>query len=196
MRAALITDQQAEHTQRAYARFAGFMYLFILLCFVAAQLILSGISGNGAFVDTAHRIADSQLLYRVGLFCYVVGSLATIPLVVALYTTLKPIDTTLALMAVLFRVVETAFDGLWIVGHFAVLQLAVAATQANAFDATQLGALADLTVGAREVGFALSAGVSTVGSSIFFYLFLKSRYIPRILAVWGIFGAVWFTAVG
>jgi len=46
------------------------------------------------------------------------------------------------------------------------------------------------------VGFALSAAVSTLGSSIFFYLFLESHYIPRILALWGIFAALWFTAVG
>src|SRR5262249_47991350 len=35
---------------------------------------------------------------------------------------------------------------------------------------------------AREVGFALSAAVSTLGSTNFFYLFLKSHYIPRLLS--------------
>jgi hypothetical protein len=29
-----------------------------------------------------------------------------------------------------------------------------------------------------------------VGSAIFFYLFYKSRYIPRLLAGWGVFASV------
>jgi hypothetical protein len=172
------------------------MYLFIIVCFAAGQLIVPGIAGNGTFVETSQRIVASALLYRIGLFCYVVGSFATIPLVIGLYVTLKPVDSNLALMAVLFRVIETAADVLWIVASFMVLQIHLGAHHANGFDATQLSRLADLAAGANGVGFELSAAVSTLGSSIFFYLFLKSRYIPRLLAGWGIFGALWFTAVG
>jgi hypothetical protein len=198
MSAATMTEAElgTERSQRAYARFAGFMYLFIIVCFAAAQLIVPGIAGNGTFVEASQRIAASELLYRVGLFFDVVGSLATIPLVVALYVILRPIDRNLALMAVLFRVIETAADVVWIVASFMVLQLHLEATHAHGFDATQLAGLADLASGANGVGFELSAAVSTLGSVIFFYLFLKSHYIPRLLAGWGIFGAVWFTAVG
>ncbi len=85
---------------------------------------------------------------------------------------------------------------LWIVAAFVVLQIHLAANHANGLDVTQLAGLADLASGANGVGFALSAAVSTLGSSIFFYLFFKSKYIPRILSAWGIFGALWFTAVG
>ncbi len=196
MSAATMTERGTERSQRAYARLAGVMYLLILVCFAAAQLILTGIAGNGTFVETAQRIAASELPYRIGLFCYVVGSFATIPLVIALYVTLKPVDRNLALMAVLFRVVETVLDGLWIVAAFVVLQIQLDANHANAFDATQLAGLADLASGANGVAFELSAAVSTLGSSIFFYLFFKSRYIPRILSAWGVLGALWFTAVG
>ncbi len=197
MSAASMTEQQmAAQSQRAYARFAGFMYLFIIVCFAVGQLIVPSIAGNGTFGDTSHRIAASELLYRIGLFSDVVGSLATIPLIVALYVTLRPIDRNLALMAVLFRVIETAADVLWIVAAFVVLQIHLAANHANGLDVTQLAGLADLASGANGVGFALSAAVSTLGSSIFFYLFFKSKYIPRILSAWGIFGALWFTAVG
>ncbi|HEV2459828.1 MAG TPA: DUF4386 domain-containing protein, partial [Ktedonobacterales bacterium] len=184
------------HSQRAYARLAGFMYLFIIVCFAVGQLIGPSVAGNSTFGDASHRIAAAELLYRIGLLADVVGSLATIPLIVALYVTLRPIDRNLALMAALFRVIETAADVVWLVAAFMVLQIHLAASHANGLDVTQLAGLADLASGANAVGFALSAAVSTLGSSLFFYLFLKSKYIPSILAVWGIFGAVWFTAVG
>jgi hypothetical protein len=99
-------------------------------------------------------------------------------------------------MAVLFRVIETAADVVWTVSTFVLLQLHLDANHASVFATSQLRSLADLTSGAVAVGFAISAAVSTLGSSIFFYLFLKSNYIPRILSVWGIFAALWFTVVG
>src|SRR5260221_1395951 len=163
MSAATLTERGPEQSQRAYARLAGFMYLVILVCFAVAQLILGEIAGNGTFVETSQRIAASELPYRIGLFCYVVGSFATIPLVIGLYVTLKPVDRNLALMAVLFRVVETVLDGLWIVAAFVVLQIQLDANHANAFDATQLAGLADLASGANGVGVELIAAVSTLG---------------------------------
>src|SRR5215469_10976101 len=110
MSRAIMTEPTVDHSQRSYARFAGFMYLFIIVCFAASQLIVGGIEGNGSFVEISQRIGASELLYRIGLFCNVVGSLATIPLIIGLYVTLKPVDSNLALMAVLFRVIETAAD--------------------------------------------------------------------------------------
>jgi hypothetical protein len=196
MSQAIMTEPMVDHSQRSYARFAGFMYLFIIVCFAASQLIVGGIEGNGSFVEISQRIGTSELLYRIGLFCNVVGSLATIPLIIGLYVILKPVDSNLALMAVLFRVIETAADVVWTVSTFVLLQLHLDANHAGAFATTQLHSLADLTSAAVAVGFAVSAAVSTLGSSIFFYLFLKSNYIPRILSVWGIFAAVWFTVVG
>src|SRR5262245_9442020 len=76
-------------------------------------------------------------------------------------------------MAVLFRVAGTAFDGLWIVGHFVVLHLHVAATQANAFDATQLAGLADLTTGAR-------GGVRAQRGSLHFRINQLLLLVPKI----------------
>jgi hypothetical protein len=50
------------------------------------------------------------------------------------------------------------------------------------------GALPDIARWDDTTGFA--AFVFTTGSTIFFYLFVKSRYIPRVLAWWGLFASV------
>src|SRR5258708_17210519 len=59
----------------------------------------------------------------------------------------------------------------------------------------QSEALVDLT---RTAGFAvynISAIFFSIGSILFFYLFFKSRYIPRILSVFGVFASVVVTGM-
>ena len=197
MSTAIVTERITESTQRAYARFAGLMYFVVLGFDIAGAVIVSSIAGNGNFVETSHRIMASETLYRIGLCCSLTGSLSTILLAIGLYAAVKPADGNLAMMALLFRVAEAAIGGVGIIIAFSVLQIHLAANHANAFDANQLGALAGLSSG---VGTEVSALFFSLGSTIFFSVFLKSRYIPRVLSAWGIFAslvyaAVWFVSL-
>ncbi len=192
MSTAVMTERSAERSQRAYARFAGLMYFVVLGFDIAGALIVSSIAGAGNFVETSQRIMASETLYRIGLCCSLVGSLSTILLAIGLYVAVKPVDGNLAMMALLFRVAEAAIGGVVIIIAFSVLQIHLAANHANAFDANQLGALADLSSG---VGTEISAIFFSLGSTVFFSVFLKSRYIPRVLPAWGIFASLVYTAV-
>ena len=176
-------------TQEAYARFAGLMYLFTAFD-VTGVVIVSRISGGGGFVDAAHRIAEWETLYRIGLLCGLIGTLSTLLLAVGLYVALKPVDGNLAMTALLFRLAETAIGGVVVALAFATLQINLEASHASALDAKQLGALADIV--ARTSAFATNVSVVffAVGSTIFFYLFLRSGYIPRSLASWGVIGSL------
>ena len=176
-------------SQSSYARFAGVMYFFTVFD-ISGVAILSIISGNGTFLDTAHSIAASQTLYRIGLLCGVIGTSSTVLLAIGLYVTLKPVDGNLAMTALLFRLAESVMGGVAIVLSFANLQIYLEANHASAFDAGQLGALADLVSRTSAVGINISVIFFSAGSTIFFYLFLKSAYIPRFLALWGLVGSL------
>jgi hypothetical protein len=170
------------------------MYFFTVFD-VTGVVIVSRIGGSANFLDTSHRIAAWETLYRVGLVFGLIGTLSTILLAIGLYVTLKAIDGNLALMALFFRLAETAIGAIVLVLGFATLQIHLQANHAaTAFDANQLGSLADLVAGTSAVGTEVSVIFFSVGSTIFFYLFLKSAYIPRILATWGLLGSVWCMA--
>ncbi len=195
-----VTGRIEESSQRAYARFAGLMYFLVLVFDIGGVLITSRIAGNGNFVETAHRIATSEQLYRIGLCCSLAGGLSTILLAIGLYAAVKPVDTNLAMMALVFRVAEVAIGAVGIIIAFSVLQIQLEANHVNAFGANQLGALANLNSRAASYGTDISAIFFSLGSTIFFYLFLKSKYIPKILSAWGIFAslvymAVWFVSL-
>ncbi len=184
-----MTARIAGGSQSSYARFAGLMYFFTAFD-VTGVVIVSRISGSGTFLDTAHSIAASETLYRIGLLCGLLGTLSTVLLAIGLYVTLKPVDGNLAMTALLFRLAESVIGGVAIVFSFANLQIYLEANHASAFDAGQLGALADLVSRTSAVGINISVIFFSVGSTIFFYLFLKSAYIPRFLALWGVLGSL------
>jgi uncharacterized protein DUF4386 len=190
---ARITARIARGSQSSYARFAGLMYFFTVFD-VTGVVIISRLTGSGSFLDTAHRIAASETLYRIGLLCGLLGTMSTVLLAIGLYVTLKPVDRNLATTALLFRLAESVIGGVAIMFSFANLQIYLEANHASAFDAGQLGALADVVSRTSAVGINISVIFFSVGSTIFFYLFLKSAYIPRSLAVWGLLGSLFCMA--
>jgi hypothetical protein len=167
------------------------MYLWVLAFDLAGLFIAGGIEGHGDFLTIAHRIAASELLYRIGLCCSLVGSLSTVLLAVGLYVAVKPADENLALTALLFRIVEAAVGAASIILAFSTLQIQLAAGHPNPFTTEQLSTLAGLTSGGAEI----SAICFSLGSTVFFYVFLKSRYIPRLISVWGVFASAIYALV-
>jgi uncharacterized protein DUF4386 len=186
-------DAAGGHAQQAYARLAGLMYLTVIGSFIADIWIESVVKGGGGFLDTAHRIQVSEGLYRIGLLSGLFGTVATVLLAVGLYVTVRPVDPNLALTALLFRIVEVATGSFNAISAFATVQLYLAANHSNTLDANQLAALVDLT--SSTSGTYVAAIFFCVGSTIFFYLFLRSGYIPKILAGWGVFASVLYLFV-
>jgi hypothetical protein len=60
----------------------------------------------------------------------------------------------------------------------------------QAFSNSQLQSLARLSVSARGSGFYVAFVFLGLGSAVFAYLLLRSRYVPRVLAGWGVFASM------
>lgn len=184
---------EAERSQRAYARFAGFMYLVVLAAHLAGVVLVTVITGDGPFEDRAQRIIASEGLYRVALTSSLAGTLLTILLATGLYVTLRPVDQNLAKMALLFRTGESVVGAMGIATSFAVLEVSLAVGDATAFDADQLGAVASMFSSGASTEIA--AIFFSLGSTVFFYLFLRSTYIPKVMSAWGLFASLCYAAL-
>src|SRR5256885_15381081 len=103
MRMTATSEVPARDTQLAYARAAGLFYLLVLAFDISGLVITSSIEGGGSFAASASRVGASEALYRLGLCLSLLGSMATIPLAVGLYGTLKAVGGHLALTPLLFR---------------------------------------------------------------------------------------------
>jgi Domain of unknown function (DUF4386) len=102
-------------------------------------------------------------------------------LIAALYVVLKPVNRTLALLAVFWGLIETATLVVVTLNDFDVLRV---------FGADRLQVLARLSLGAHGAGYNVGLTFAGLRSTAFAYLWFKSRYIPRGLAVWGIFSSL------
>jgi hypothetical protein len=73
---------------------------------------------------------------------------------------------------------------------FGTLWLYTAAPATGSFQTNQLQTLVSVTQNTAGSGFQISMMFLSVGSTVFFYLFYKSRYIPRMLAAFSVFASV------
>jgi NADH:ubiquinone oxidoreductase subunit K len=190
-----MTSSDVDKSQIRYARLAGFMYLFVNFAYALGLFITSGFRVPGNFTETAHRIMESELLYRIGLSSLLIGGLCTVFLAMGLYGAVKPIDNNLALLGLVFRLVEATLFGVLSIFSFGALKLYIGGDYMRTFDQNQLSVLVNLSSVASSAGFNVASIFFSMGSVLFFYLFFKANYIPRILSILGLFGSVLMSIV-
>ena len=183
-------DSSAQQTQIFYARIAGFVYLLLIVMFMSGEFLISGIVGNGNFAAAAHNAGSSERLYRIALALQVMTPVCTVVLAYALYVTVKPVNERLAQMALLFRLGETFIGAVAIIFSFNQLRIYTSFNSASGFGAEQWQALMTLTRNAHLVGFNIATLFFSFGCIFFFTLFLKSDYLPKLQAVFGIFASI------
>lgn len=144
--------------------------------------------------QTAKNIVESSQLFRIGLATDLLTFAGVVVLVWALYQLLRPIGRQLATLAVFFRLVELGV-------HFSAMGFGVVALSllgggeyTRAFDAAQLNGLVGLSLRAQMAGLGLGFIPLGIGSAIFALLLLRSGFVPRVLAGWGVFASLLLTA--
>ncbi len=176
--------------QQTAARVAGFMYLFLgALAAFAEFYVRSGILVPGNVVQTAHNIIAAEQLFRIGIASDLLGGACNAILAVAFYTILKPVNSSLALLAAFWRLGEAVILGHMTLNGMTVLNVLHPSALPGAFSNGQLQAIAELYLGMQGDEFSIGLIYYSLGSTLFCYLLMRSRYIPRWLAWWGLLGS-------
>jgi hypothetical protein len=189
-----IEDAEAHKTQRTYARLAGLLFLAgIVLAFGGGE-ILSRITGSGTFAEIAQRVAAGERLYRVALSIQLIATLSGALFFFALYVTLKPVSSLLAQLAMIFGLLDTPLGLLVRMCGFVRLQVYISAQRAGA-ETMPLQGLSDLMRSIATTTENIGGIPFGIGLLLFFCLFWKSRYIPRIVSGLGLLAfAIWIAA--
>ena len=150
---------------------------------------------RGDATQTAVNIVASARLYRLSFVTDLMTYACVITMVWTLYVVLKPVNRNVVLLAVFLRLVENSILAVITLCGFAELALLSGADYLRVFDAKQLQALAYTLYRVHGAGFNIGFVFLGLGSAVFSYVWLKSRYIPRSLAAWGIFSSLVLTVV-
>ena len=107
-------------------------------------------------------------------------------LALALYVLLKPVNKDLAMLAAFWRLAEATILCVMTLGNLIVLALLSGADYLKTFDVGQLHALAQVALRARGAGYVIGLVLFGLGSTVFSYLLLRSGYVPKALAAFGV----------
>ena len=178
-------------SQAKAAKVAGFMYLIGMAASIFVELYLRGsliVRGNA--LETADKIMAHETQFRVAIVLDLLTYVSVVLLVWALYILLKPVNKNLALLATFLRLAEVSFFCVILLGNFVVLHVLSNENYLRTFETGQLQALSRLVLLTRGDAYTIGFSLLGMGSTVFSYLLLKSNYVPKLLAGWGIFSSL------
>jgi hypothetical protein len=176
---------------RQAARVAGIAYLFQYVTSVVPEFYLRPaliVAGDAA--RTASNIAAHAELFRMAIVSDLLAGVGVVILNAALYQLLAPVHRGLARLAAFWRLVEVSVGGALAVIGFIVLSLLSGAEPLRSFEPRELQGLAHVFVDVRESGYMVLLLFFGLGSTTYMYLLVRSRYVPRWLALLGFVGSV------
>ncbi|MBE0643937.1 MAG: DUF4386 domain-containing protein [Bacteroidetes bacterium] len=179
-----MTDRTITRSPILNARIAGILYLIIIVFGIFAEVFIRSrlIVPNDAAV-TAGNLLASEGLYRIGFLADSIMFLSDIALAVLFYILLRPVNRTLALVAMFFRLTQAAVLAFNLLNYHAPLLILNGTEYQSAFGAEQVQALSSLFLELHSYGYDLGLLAFAVHCLILGYLIARSGYFPRILGM-------------
>jgi hypothetical protein len=186
------TSPTIEPAQRAAAKVAGFSGLFAMAVVVFANYgLLNPLIVPGNAAETARNIVAHETQFRVTAVCFLIYSTSVVVLLAALYVILKPVNQGLALVGALFRLVFALLWLLTTLNMLSALRMLSSASYLQVFEADRLRALARLHISANFDDYYVGLPFFGLAATVCAYLWFKSNYIPKGLAVFGVISSAW-----
>ncbi|HEX8256169.1 MAG TPA: DUF4386 domain-containing protein [Allosphingosinicella sp.] len=177
------------------ARLTGLLYVLSNITAIFAFWVRSRLVAGNDPARTADNIMASEPLFRAGLASELVTIVLTTALVLGLYVVLKPVGRNLASLALLWRILENSVLAALTFASFTALALLGGGAYLASVDTAQAEGLAYALIRVHIYGFQAGFLFLGLGSALFSYLWLKSRYIPPLIAAWGIFASLLMASV-
>jgi hypothetical protein len=171
-------------SQRKAALVAGFSILIMaILAGFAYGFVLQGLIVPANITLTANNIKSSMMLFRVGIFSFLVVLICDILVAWALHVFLKKVNENLSLLAAWFRIVYSGILGVALLNFTFVVLLLNDANYLSVFEISQLNALTTFFL--KAFNNIWSIGLVVFGCHLYVlgYVVFKSDYIPRIFGV-------------
>ena len=175
--------------QRTWVRVAAVLvFVKHALELLGDSVTIIGRTGK-TFAETVQFATESQELWRLCLLEVGLAWLTVAVWAFALYVVLAPVDRRLAQLALILRL-GASFVGASSVMFRMAQSWIFRATADGTFTVEQLRLLSGVMSRASGAGVILGWMAQSAGALLFWVLFLRSRYVPRWVAVLGIVGSV------
>lgn len=177
--------------QRKAARIAGLAYILTFAVVVYVNFAIHERLIDDSAVKTAQNILANQQLYRIGMAGDVVFSAGIFVLLTALYVVLKRVNGGLAVLSAVFRAVWAL---MWIVMTLQLFDAFEVITGTHTLQSLELQQRQDLAqffLNTRSDQYYVGLLFDGLAATLCGWLWFRSRYIPRILALMSVVASAW-----
>ena len=173
------------------ARFLGAAFLIVVFTSLTSGLLLSSAVGSGSISDMLVNISNKATLLRTSILFEMLNSSAIVVLAILLYTVLHKQNKILALVALGWWLGEALILGLSSTGISALIPLSLDFVKAGAPQHSFYQTLGEfLYYGVYKHGYnGIHMWFYSIGGILWYYLFYQSKYIPRVISLWGLIAA-------
>ena len=168
-------------------RFLGAAFLFVIFTSLTGGILFMSATGSGSISDMLVNISKNATPMRLGILDGMLNSTGIVVLAVLLYVVLRQQDKNLSLIALGSWLAEAIVYAFMQIGALALISLSLdfvaAGAPASSFYQT-LGAF--LYNGVYGQGLMIHMWFYCTGGLLWYYMFYKSRYIPRAISLFGL----------
>jgi uncharacterized protein DUF4386 len=181
-----------DDSQRTAAKVAGVSGLLAVVIVIFGNYALLGpLVVPGKAAETAQNFAAHSTQVRVALICFLTYGVSVVVLLAALYVMLRQVDRLLAFTGALFRLVFALLWLLTTLNLLGALRFVGTAPYLQALEPNHLQVLARLQIAASFDDYYVGLPFFALAATVCSYLWFKSGYIPRSLAVFGMIASAW-----
>ena len=170
-------------------RLLGAAFLFVFVASLLSDILLASAVGSGSISDILVNVSDNLTLMRISILVELVNSIGIVVLAVLLYIVFYKQYKTIALVALGLYWAEAITLAISKIGAYALIPLSQEFVAAGAPEPSCHQTLGDfLYYGIDRQGYAIHTLFFCLGAILWYYLFYRSRVIPRAISVWGLAG--------
>lgn len=164
----------------------GIAFLLELITNIVNGMVLRpALITTGNITGSMTNISNNAWLMKTYILVDMITALEIVFLGAVLFIVLKKKNEIIALVALGFFVISAALLAVSRMEAFYLLSISQKYIAAGQPDYLQM--LGNLSVESMDfAGSALHTIVFSIGATLFYYLFYKSRAVPRILSLWGL----------
>jgi hypothetical protein len=136
--------------------------------------------------ETMINFSDTPTMVQMSIIGFLIEAVAIVLLTILLYTTLKNQNKIIARWAFGLWIIEAVAIAVREINAFSLLYTSQEFVKAGAPDSTYFQTLGSLFYKLMHFCYDAQMVFYCIGGVLFYYLFFKSKYVPKVLPIWGI----------
>lgn len=175
------------NSDKCAPRLAGAAFLLVLVSSALSGVLRTSVVGSSSVSDILVSISENLALWRSSIVIELLTSVGIVVLAISLYAVFKKQHKILALIGLGWWLAEAIILAVSKIGAFALIPLSAELVEAGAPDPSAYQALGRFFYHVLDrQGNEIHMLFYCLGGILWFYLFYRSRSIPRIMSIPGI----------